>query len=230
MQISWFSCLGTGKPSQQSSTSWQLWQIFWSAGKPSQLYSQHLGSQCSYLNSVVWEAKPTMFNHLGSHGRFFGQLGSLASYSQHLGSQFRYLDSVVWEAKPALCIINILAASYKKYLQHLGIRCKYIQPLGSQEPSRQHPSSQASSTPRPEIEYGTRLQPANLKPKMCWVNEHIYKVLCSGKVLINFINNSPTFSAVNVGEILIFATPWTLFFIFSNADALPKIFLIRTVN
>jgi hypothetical protein len=82
-----------------SSTLRQPWQIFWSAGKPSQLYSQHLGSQCRYLDSVVWElgSQANNLQHLGSYGRFFGQLGSLAS-----------------------CIVSILAANAAILIQLSG--------------------------------------------------------------------------------------------------------------
>jgi hypothetical protein len=60
----------SGKPSQQSSTSWQPWKILWSAGQPIQLYSQHLGSQFRYLDSVVWEAKLAIFNILAAKRDF----------------------------------------------------------------------------------------------------------------------------------------------------------------
>jgi hypothetical protein len=85
------------KPSQQSSTCWQPKQILWSAGQPSQLYSQHLGSQCRYLDSVVWEAKPAIFNILAAMADFL----------------------VSWEAKPAIVSI-ILAANAAILIQLSG--------------------------------------------------------------------------------------------------------------
>ncbi len=95
------------KPSLHSSTSWPPKRILWSAGKPSQLYSQHLSSQCRYLDSVVWEAQANNLQHLGSHGRFFGQLGSQASYTGSILA-CSYLDSVVWEAKPYCQLLGSL--------------------------------------------------------------------------------------------------------------------------
>jgi hypothetical protein len=72
--------------------------MFWSAGKPSQLHSQHLGSQCRYLDSVVWEAKPTIFNILAA------KTDSLVLVS--------------WAAKPA--IVSILTANVDILIQLSG--------------------------------------------------------------------------------------------------------------
>jgi hypothetical protein len=69
------------------------------AAKPTTYSQQHLGSQFRYLNSVVWEAKPTIFNILA------GKIDSLVLVS--------------WAAKPAI-VSSILAANSDILIQLSG--------------------------------------------------------------------------------------------------------------
>jgi hypothetical protein len=90
-----------------------------------------LAANADTLIQLSGKPKPTIFNILAA---MEDSLVSWAAKPAIQAASWHAAILIQLSGKPSP-IVNFLAASYAKYLQHLGIRCKYIQPLGSQEPS-----------------------------------------------------------------------------------------------